>query len=287
MNGVCGASRLLGVYHLWPQIIPIPSTELVELRTEDEYVVMATDSLWKYITYDQIVHEAKSISNPIQVAKRLRDLAVAHGCRMDVSVIVVKLNIDRDPSVRSLTKLQSPESVLEPEFGEEGEDEEEPIVTNIDDAISDEEEKAEKEGGDRILLPALVMESTTQESIDRMVLNAIGSPLTESQMEDQPMMQSTNFDDLPLTDDSPATTLTSRGTNSVTSHLLKKGVTASSSADGKQAAHLYKQQQQLQKQLEMEYEAQTIPKIASQARKSSGFTDLDTSFEQTQVKLFG
>lgn len=267
MNGVCGTSRLLGVYHLWPQIIPIPSTESVELRTEDEYIVLATHSLWKHITYEQAAHEAKSISDPIQAAKRLRDLAVAHGCHMDVSVIVVKLKMDRDPPVRSLHAL---EVLLQPEEEEkeEEEEDEELGVTNIDDAISD--EGGEKEG---ISLDTdLPINTSTQDDMDRMVLNAISSPLT-AESADEPMMQSTNFDDLPLSDESPHTS-TPLATESMPSDLP-----GGNSEDRKQS----RLQQQLLQQQQMEYEAQTLPKIASQARKNSGFSDLEASFEQTQV----
>ena len=280
MNGVCGASRLLGVYHLWPQIIPIPSTESVELRVEDEYVVLATHSLWKYVTYEQAVHEARSISDPIPAAKRLRDLAVAHGCHADVSVVVVKLKMDRDPvpPTRSLHELQPLEAILQPELDveeeeeeEEEEDEEEEFgVTNIDDAMSD---------NDDIIPPtsAPPLDSTAQDDMDRMVLNAIGTPLTPEET-DQPMMQSTNFDDLPLSDDSPQTS-TPLAMDSVPSDFQDK--TQGRDGDSKQ---LSRAPHQLLQQQQMEYEAQTLPKIASQARKSSGFSDLETSsFEQTQV----
>lgn len=272
MNGVCGASRLVGVYHLWPQIIPIPSTESVELRTEDEHIVIATNSLWKHVTYEQVVHEVKSISDPIQAAKRLRDLAVAHGCSMDVSVVVIKLKIDRDPPMHSTTNLQPMQSLSGPDSEQEAREEEEeedddPGVTNIDDPISDE---------DMEILPA---DSTTQDTIDRLVMDAISSAIGSQggQIEDQPMMQSTNFDDLPpLSDESPEPP-TPLGTDS-TPYDLPHQVAASESRGQQVSSHLgYSKLQQM----EMEYEAQTLPKITSQARKSTGFTE--TSFEQTQV----
>lgn len=282
MNGVCGASRLIGVYYLWPQIIPIPSTESVELRTEDEHIVVATNSLWKHVTYDQVVHEVKSISDPIQAAKRLRDLAVAHGCSTDVSVTVIKLKIDRDPSIRSTSNLQSTQVVSGMDFDlEAGEEEEEdPGVTNIDDPMSDEEEEEMGSESRGILLP---MDPNTQDTIDRLVMDAISSALGSKEIEDQPMMHSTNLDDLPpLSDESPEPP-TPLGTDSTPSDLPHQ-VAASESRGQLVSGPLgYTKQQQLQQQMEMDYEAQTLPKIASQARKSGGFTHLETSFEQTQV----
>lgn len=288
VNGVCSASRLVGVYHLWPQIIPIPSTESVELRNEDEHIVIATNSLWKHVTYDQTVHEVKSISDPIQAAKRLRDLAVAHGCSMDISVTVIKLKIDRDPSVRSSTNLQpllrpymqTTDPREEEEGADEGaqqedeeEEEEDPGITNIDDSMSEEEEEERRD----ILLP-LDSSAATQESMDQLVLGAIGTELAGGPNTDQPSMQSTNFDDLPLTDESPGTP-TPAGTDSTPSDLPHR-VAASGHQQAPQRGG-YGVKQQLQ-QMEMDYEAQTIPK-QSQARRSAGFTDLVTSFEQTQV----
>lgn len=272
MNGVCGASRLVGVYHLWPQIIPIPSTESVELRAEDEYIIIATNSLWKYVTYDQIVHEVKSISDPIQAAKRLRDLVVAHGCSMDVSVTVVKLKIDSNPPIRSFTDLQALQSLLEPD-AEEEEDDDDPGVTNIDDPISKEDMESERNH----MLP---IDSATQESMDRLVLGAISSPLgfNGGQIKDGPMMQSTN---LPLSDESP----TPVGTDSTPSDLPHR--VAASESRGQQPLLLgYAKQhdtqtmpKQQQHQMEMDYETQTMP---SQARKSVGL-ETSLNFEQTQV----
>ena len=262
---MCGASRLIGVYHLWPQIIPIPSTESVELRTEDEHIVVATNSLWKHVTYEQVVHEVKSISDPIQAAKRLRDLAVAHGCSMDVSVTVIKLKMDREPSVRSMTSLQSVQVVSGPDSDLEAEEEEDdnPGVTNIDDPMSDEEEEEMRSESRGVLLP---MDSNTQNTIDGLVMGAISSALGSKEREteeDQPMMHSTNFDDLPpLTDESPEPP-TPLGTDSTPSDLPHQ-VAASESRGQQVSGPLSYKQQQVQQQMEMDYEAQTLPKIGQE-----------------------
>lgn len=249
---------------------------------EDEYIIIATDSLWKHVTYDQVVHETKSISDPIQAAKRLRDLAVAHGSHVDVSVIVIKLKIDKDPPVLRKSGMEVPETVSESNSEEE---DEELGVTNIDDAISDmdegENEEEDVESG-RIPITALPMEATTQDDIDRMVLGAITSPLgMESEIKGDQMMQSTNLDDLPLSDDDSPESPSPPVADSTMSDLQNQVVSSQSPQQGKQMSHsIYKQQ------IEMEYEAQTLPKIASQVKKSTGFTDLETSFEQTQVWKF-
>jgi hypothetical protein len=260
---------------------------------EDEHIVMGTNSLWKHVTYEQVVHEVRSISDPIQAAKRLRDLAVAHGCPMDVSVTVAKLKIDRDPPKLSTTNLHplpsllGPHPDLEAEGGEDEEEEEDPGVTNIDDLSEEEEMESE-----RIDTTVLSMNLDAQNTIDQMVMDAISSAIGSHarQTEDQPMMQSTNFDDLPpLSDESPEppTPLETESTPSDLPHQVEASGFRDQQVPGQFSYTKQQQQQQQQlQQMEMDYEAQTLPKIASQAKKNTGFTHLETSFEQTQVCKF-
>ena len=191
---MCASSRLLGLYHLWPQIIPVPSTKTVKLTKEDEYVVMATEGLWKFVSYEQIIRDTKGISDPTQAAKHLRDLAVAHGCRGDVSVIVIKFNIYGDPPLHSSSNLGQVKMMSD--RGEEAKVD--LSVTNIDDTLDDEDEEIEEES------KVLTMElDNLQEDIDRMVLNAVTpeAPTSSQMVHNQPIMQSTNFNSLSIGDD--------------------------------------------------------------------------------------
>ncbi len=253
---------------MWPQVIPAPSTESVELRIEDEYIVMGTDSLWKHMTYEQIIHNVRSIADPIRASKRIRDLAVAHGCTSNVSVIVVKLNIDRGPLTHNVLDLKKLTSVDASDSSEEETDEEEEGVTNIDDIISD----SEGENDDAPQTQAQVTElaSGYDGNIDQMILDAIRSPPTASTL---PTVHSTNFDDLPLTDESMSTP--------------SPPITDSTAQD---LPKLVQQQKDILSQLEeMSYAAQTLPKDNSKSRKSSkvstghGIGIAETNFETTQV----
>ncbi len=266
VNGVCSASRLLGCYYLWPQVIPAPSTESVELRVGDEYIVLGTDSLWKHMTYEQIIHDVRSIADPIRAAKRLRDTAVAHGCTSDVSVVVVKLNIDRGSlshNVLELNKLTSLDA-SDSSDSDTDEEEEEEGVTNIDDVLSDSE--GEDEAGISTENRVTELASGYTGDIDQMILDAIRAPPTSNS---QPTVQSTNFDDLPLTDESLSTP--SPPTADSASQDLSK---------------LVQQQKDVISQLEeISYVAQTLPKDNSKSRKSSKSSIIvETSFEITQVK---
>lgn len=261
---MCGASRLLGCYHLWPQVIPIPSTESVELRIGDEFIVMGTEGLWKNVSYEKIIYDTRSISDPIRATKRLRDMAVAHGCTADVSVIVIKLNINRGPPAHSALSLKQVNTVTE----EESEGEEEEIeVTNIDDLLSDIDEEEEREDEPETVV---VMKMDSQ-NIDQMILDAVRTPPTSPSY---PTVHSTNFDDLPLTDES----LTSP------SPLVLDSVVSDLPGHRQQQKEVATQLEQIP------YVAQTLPKDASKSRKVSkgsvhnaGLAITETSFEQTQV----
>ena len=197
MNGVCGTTRLLGCYHLWPQVIPAPSTESVELRIGDEYIVLGTDSLWRFVTHDQVVHEMRNFPDPISAAKRLRDLAIAYGCERDVSVLVIKLNVFERGAPGSILKLRPQRTVPEPESTEDEEDDVQ--LTNIDDILSDTEEDTDppNHGFGRV---ATVTSGFSPDELDEMILSAISTPPTSPIL---PTVKSTNIDDL-LMENSPS-----------------------------------------------------------------------------------
>ena len=271
MNGVCGASRLLGCYHLWPQVIPAPSTESVELRVGDEYVVMGTDGLWKNMTYEQIIHNVQSIADPIRASKRLRDLAVAHGCTTDVSVIIVKLNIDRDPPKHSVLELKNLTPV-DDDMSSDEDDDDDNEVTNIDDLISDSDDEEEEESEDDADAGGRMTELAAGYSgnIDQLILDAVRAP-PGAESNTSPMVQSTNFDDLPLTDES----------------LDTPSPPVADSAPQDLPGLIQKTKEVMSQLEEMSYVAQTLPKDASKSRKSSkgstGYGIAETNFETTQV----
>ena len=273
MNGVSSVSRLLGCYHLWPQVIPAPSTESVELRCEDSYIVIATDGLWKHLPYEQVVHQLQFISNPIQASKCLRDLAIAQGCQMDISVVVVKLNIGSAvPSQPDVIKLRPAKTIAEPEDSED--EEEDAAITNIDDVITDSEEEDNggqtptQEGGGGAGDSLVLVDENTE--LDQLVLSAIHSPTTSPF---KPTMESTNFDDIIMDDSYPTSPM--------------GGVSTSTKSDLPHYAinhHVVMP--------DMEYEAQTLPTTTKQRKNSQevpvngGYAILaETSFEQTQVHV--
>lgn len=141
MNGVCGVSRLLGCYYLYPQVIPLPSTKSITLPPFTNYLVIGTHGLWKYITQKEIYKCIRSYRrDPGICSKRLSDLAIAGGCPLDVSVIVVKIVLGEDlvgASSVALNGAVNLDSSINMIQEEEEDDEEDNAITNIDDLMEE------------------------------------------------------------------------------------------------------------------------------------------------------
>ncbi len=141
---MCGVSRLLGCYYLYPQVIPLPSTKSITLPPYINVLIIATHGLWKYVTQKEVYRCIRSYRDPNICSKRLADLAVAGGCPLDISVIVVKIVLGEDLSesknvTTSLDHLESSFEMIEE--GDESEEEMEiddmNTMTNIDDILED------------------------------------------------------------------------------------------------------------------------------------------------------
>ena len=102
MNGITQNTRLLGCAYLYPHIIPDPFTAVITLQKEDEFVVVANCSFWKYVSYEEAVEEIYEIGNPIVASKHLQDLAEGYGSKENVAVLVIRLNTEHGPSLGRL-----------------------------------------------------------------------------------------------------------------------------------------------------------------------------------------
>ena len=210
--------------------------------------------------------------NPIQASKCLHDLAIAQGCKTDISVVVIKLNINSDVPPPLATNRKQLRSIVQPEESED--EEEDPRITNIDDVITDSEEAEEEEGGGGGKSTQghkdggkdLAMSA----ELDRLVLNAVHSPDSSPY---KPTMESTTFDDEDdFHDHSPSHPAGGASAPSdLTNHVANERIMVPV----------------------MEYEAQTLP-TANKPRKTSyevpvngGYAILsETSYEQTQVRRY-
>jgi PH domain/leucine-rich repeat-containing protein phosphatase len=94
VNGMSLPTRLLGCSYLSPWVIPCPSVRSIPLTPEDEFLIIACGGLWRCVSYNQAVVETRRQPNPVAAAKRLRDLARSYGSTGNISVIVVRLNLE-------------------------------------------------------------------------------------------------------------------------------------------------------------------------------------------------
>ena len=144
------------------------------------------------MSHDAAVQVVSRATNASSAARRLRDLAVGYGCKTDVSVIVVQLNVGDGvvgPEESLVHSVSEPVSDQGP-----GNDVE---FTNIDDILSDAEDDVEQRpestwNGVK-LRKKNISPHSDKVDIDRLILDAISSPPT-SQI--SPEMKSTNIDDI-------------------------------------------------------------------------------------------
>ena len=75
INCVTCRTRQLGLYRLFPHVIPEPHVSSLNLTNEDELVLIANGPLFQVLTPAHVLSEIRLIPNPVVAAKRLIDLA--------------------------------------------------------------------------------------------------------------------------------------------------------------------------------------------------------------------
>ena len=85
---------MLGCAHLYPHVIPDPFCVTLPLESDDEFIIVANSSFWKYVPYEEAVEEAYDIGNPIVASKHLQDLAECYGSKENIAVLVLRLNTE-------------------------------------------------------------------------------------------------------------------------------------------------------------------------------------------------
>lgn len=105
VNGTSITTRALGSYYLYPHIIPEPYIIRKTLRPEDQFLIIANSSMWRYLSHKEAIEEIQYIANPVVAAKRLQDLAQGYGCKENVSVLVIQFNTSLLSVAPSLVSL--------------------------------------------------------------------------------------------------------------------------------------------------------------------------------------
>jgi len=95
--GVMKISRSFGNLDLKQWIICEPSVELYEIGANDTHLIIATDGLFDFVKYQEVVdllreNVEKGITDPNQLAKLLLEKALQNGSTDNIAVVIVQLN---------------------------------------------------------------------------------------------------------------------------------------------------------------------------------------------------
>jgi adenylate cyclase len=85
-------SRSFGMFNLLPAVNARPEVHSETLTDGDEFVIIATRSIWDYVSYQTAVDIARvDRQNPMLAAQKLRDFAISYGA--DGSTMVMVLSV--------------------------------------------------------------------------------------------------------------------------------------------------------------------------------------------------
>ncbi|VDM42032.1 unnamed protein product [Toxocara canis] len=91
IEGVCRSTRSLGFSFLYPAVVPNPIKITVPLLDSDEFIIIGSSALWKFISPQQSVDFIRAIHNPQTAAKKLQDTVQSLEYSDNLSIIVIRL----------------------------------------------------------------------------------------------------------------------------------------------------------------------------------------------------
>ncbi|KAI8060952.1 hypothetical protein BC940DRAFT_337222 [Gongronella butleri] len=90
LNGELPVSRSFGHFHLMPVVNANPYISTIELNVNDEFVIMASRSLWDRMSYQTAVDIARTERDDMMAAaQKLRDFALTYGAEDNLMVMVI------------------------------------------------------------------------------------------------------------------------------------------------------------------------------------------------------
>ncbi|XP_058105665.1 probable protein phosphatase 2C 44 [Magnolia sinica] len=90
VNGQLAVARAFGDQSLKAHLSSEPDVRHVPISSATEFVILASDGLWKVITNQEAVDLVKPIKDPQAAAKRLTTEALARKSKDDISCIVIR-----------------------------------------------------------------------------------------------------------------------------------------------------------------------------------------------------
>lgn len=97
IQGSLAVSRGIGDRQLKQWVIAEPETNVLKIKADDEFLILASDGLWEKVTNQEAVDIARPLctginkTQPLAACKKLVDLSVSRGSLDDVSVMVIQL----------------------------------------------------------------------------------------------------------------------------------------------------------------------------------------------------
>lgn len=105
-------TRAFGYHHLLPFINVNPFIKAYDLGPQEEFVIVASQSFWKFVRYQVAVDIARSYQDsPEMAAQRLRDTALACGCSASMTVLYICLKNYR--AAQSSSPAPTSEQIIE------------------------------------------------------------------------------------------------------------------------------------------------------------------------------
>ncbi|KAH8107641.1 hypothetical protein BXZ70DRAFT_911846 [Cristinia sonorae] len=91
VNDEIDVSRSFGFYYLLPVINARPDIFVWPLSELDEFIIVANQGLWDYVPYQTAVDIARSETDPMIAAQKLRDFAISYGAEGTTMIMVISV----------------------------------------------------------------------------------------------------------------------------------------------------------------------------------------------------
>ncbi|RKP23220.1 hypothetical protein SYNPS1DRAFT_31069, partial [Syncephalis pseudoplumigaleata] len=108
VNDELEVSRSFGHFHLSPIINANPHIMKLDLSDDDEFIILASKSLWNRMSYQTAVDVARTESDDLMLAaQKLRDFAIAYGADESIMVMVIGVGDLFDSRIRNRRMVNS------------------------------------------------------------------------------------------------------------------------------------------------------------------------------------
>ncbi|KAI0267046.1 hypothetical protein BC834DRAFT_822775 [Gloeopeniophorella convolvens] len=126
VNDEADVSRSFGYYHLLPIVNARPDVSSLKLSELDEFLIIANNGLWDYVSYQTAVDIARSErADPMIAAQKLRDFAISYGAEGTTMIMVISLasvfamrGMEKDDPLQDVEVFTPPRRVRKDEVGD-------------------------------------------------------------------------------------------------------------------------------------------------------------------------